>query len=111
VFAVKGTEPGQVLREWRYFGDTFGPSELIRIRHVSLRDPYLSQYAPLHACYEQTSLVDYYTSSVEGILKGGARPETIVSEKDPLARPSQGVRENFEKQAAQKFAGARAGRV
>ena len=113
VFPVKGTVPGELIREWRYFGDTFGPSELVRTRHVSLRDPYLSGYAPLHACYEQTSLVDYYVGTVEGILKGGARPETIISDKDPngIARPTKEQRERFEKDANRRFSGPRAGRV
>lgn len=111
VFPVKGTVPGELIREWRYFGDTFGANELVRARHVSLRDPYLSGYAPLHACFEQTSLVDYYTASVEGILKGGARPEVIVSEKDMNARPTREQRERFEKEANRKFSGPRIGRV
>lgn len=81
VFPVKGAGD-ELLRGWRYFGDEFAPHELVRVRHVSLRDPYLSAYAPLHACYEQVGLVDYYTASIEGILKGGAMPAGIVSAKE-----------------------------
>ena len=62
----------------------YQPDELIRIRWISLRDPYLSGYAPLHACFEQSGLGDYYTAAVESILKGGPRPSYMLSPKDPL---------------------------
>ena len=39
VYAVKG-QGTEVLRSYRYFGDTYARTDLVRIRNVSLRDPY-----------------------------------------------------------------------
>lgn len=103
IFPVKGGGPN-LIDKWRYFSDSFGPNELVRIRHVSLRDPYLSQYAPLHACYEQTGLVDHYTASVEGILRGGARPEVVLTTKDNNYRLGDDARERYELDINSKFA-------
>jgi phage portal protein BeeE len=109
VFPVKGTAD-QLLRHWRYFGDTFEPDQLVRIRHVSLRDPYLSAYAPLHACYEQIGLVDYYTASVEGILKGGAMPAGLVGPKDPNIRWGEEERRRLDQDINNRSTGPHKGR-
>ena len=111
VFPVKGTVAGELITGWRYFSDTFGPTELVRVRWVSLRDPYLSQYAPLHACYEQTSLVDYYTATVEAILRGGARPEVVMTLKDPAFRTGDAERERYEDEVNRRYSRDRAGRA
>ena len=110
VYAVKSMDGG-LVQSWRYFGDTFGPADLIRVRHVSLRDPYLSQYAPLHACYEQSTLGDYYTASVEGMLKGGAMPNIAMTAKDPYYRADDKARDRMEADINRKFTGPRKGRV
>ena len=110
VYPVKGIGT-ELIRNWRYFGDTFGPSELVRVRWMSLRDPYLSQAAPLHACYEQSSLVDYYTATVEAILDGGARPEVVIGAKDGAFRWGETERERFEDDVNSRFSRSRAGRA
>ncbi len=82
VTPVKGTGKN-VLAAYEYLGEQYQPDELIRFRFISMRDPYLSGYAPLHACFEQLKLVGYYTSTVEDILTCGARPSMIIGPKDP----------------------------
>jgi phage portal protein BeeE len=110
VYPQKGAN-GELVNKWRYFGDSYDAKELVRVRWFSLRDPYLSGYAPLHACYEQTSVVDYYTASVEAILKGGSRPDVIVGPKDPLQRWNEVERRRFETDIQNRLSGSRKGRV
>jgi HK97 family phage portal protein len=83
VMPVKATgDPDRVLREYTFFGQTIPADQLERIREISLRDPYLSGYAPMQACYEQSGLTNYYTAAVEDILRSGNRPSGMVSAKD-----------------------------
>ena len=111
VYAVKG-QGTEVLRSYRYFGDTYAPSDLVRIRYVSLRDPYLSSYAPLHACFESVGLGDYYLSTVESFLKNDAQMSLLVSPKDGLNRPwDDAARKRWEVEMNTKFGRGRQGRV
>lgn len=111
VYAVKG-QGTEVLRNYRYFGDTYAPQDLVRIRNVSLRDPYLSAYAPLHACFESVGLGDYYLSVVESFLKNDAQMALIVSPKDGLNRPWDDTqRKRFEVDMNQKNGRGRQGRI
>lgn len=111
VYAVKG-QGTEVLRSYRYFGDTYFPTDLVRMRNVSLRDPYLSAYAPLHACFESVGLGDYYLSVVESFLKNDAQMSLIVSPKDGLNRPwDETQRKRFEIDINQRFSRGRQGRV
>jgi phage portal protein BeeE len=110
VMPIKGTG-AELLEEYRYFGDTFRPDELVRIRTVSMRDPYLSAYAPLHACFEQTGLGDYYTATAEQLLRGGARPEILVGPKDPALPWGEDERQRIEADVNNKHARGRLGRV
>lgn len=110
VFPAKATD-GRLIDSWKYFSDTFATKELCRIRHLSLRDPYLSGYAPMHACYEQSGLVDYYTASIEGILKGGGRPDAILSAKDNLMPIGSDEAERLENEINQKYGGPNQGRI
>lgn len=111
VYPYKGMEADSLVREYRYFGDSYHPEALVRIRYVSLRDPYLSGYSPLHACFEQAGLSDYYTAIVESILKSGARPSMMVSPKDaniPLGEPE---RKRIESDMNNRFTGGRSGHI
>lgn len=111
VYAVKG-QGTEVLRSYRYFGDNYFPTDLVRMRNVSLRDPYLSGYAPLHACFESVGLGDYYLSVVESFLKNDAQMSLIVSPKDGLNRPwDEPQRKRFETDINQRFSRGRQGRV
>ena len=79
---------------------------------MSLRDPYLSAYAPLHACFESVGLGDYYLSVVESYLKNDAQMSLIVSPKDGLNRPwDETQRKRFEIDINQRFSRGRQGRV
>lgn len=106
-----GIDSDGLLKEYRYFGDSYAPDALIRIRYPSLRDPYLSAYSPLHACFEQAGLSDYYTAVVESILKSGARPSMMMSPKDanvPLGEPE---RKRIEYDINNRFTGGRSGHI
>lgn len=110
VYPYKGVGD-QLLKEYRYFGDSYHPDALLRIRYISLRDPYLSAYSPLHACFEQAGLSDYYTAVVESILKSGARPSLMVAPKDanvPLGEPE---RKRMEYDLNNRFTGGRSGHI
>lgn len=111
VYAIKGTGT-EVLRGYKYFGDQFSATDLVRIRYVSLRDPYLSAYAPLHACFESVGLGDYYLSVVESFLKNDAQMSLMISPKDGLQHPwDETSRKRFEVDINQKFGRGRQGRV
>jgi phage portal protein BeeE len=109
-YPIKGV--GKVIiQNYVYFADEFRFEDLIRFRHVSLRDPYLSGYAPLHACFEQVGLVDYYTAVVESTLKTGARPEAIIGPKDPKQPWGENERKRMEAKVNNNFANGQQGRI
>lgn len=110
VYAVKGVGD-EILKEYRYFGDTFHPTRLVRIRYVSLRDPYLSAYSPLHACYEEVGLGNYYIAVVESIMKTGARPSGIIGPKDPQMPFGDDQRRRLEVDINNRFTGGRSGHI
>jgi hypothetical protein len=84
VFPIKANGAGgMILSHYTFMGSRLEPEDVIRIRHVSLRDPYLSGYAPLQACFEQVGLGNYYTATVENLLKNGARPSGVLTPTDP----------------------------
>lgn len=110
VYAIKGSKE-QLIRSYRYFGDDYQPHELVRIRHVSLRDPYMSSYSPLHACFEQVGLSDYYTAVVESIMKSGARPSLMVSPADANVPLGEAERRRLETDLNNRFGGGRSGHI
>lgn len=108
----KETDPDSgLIREYRYFGDSYHPDALVRIRYVSLRDPYLSAYSPLHACFEQQGLSNYYTAIVESILKSGARPSLMVSPKNAEIPMGEQERKRVELDINNRFTGGRSGHI
>lgn len=109
-YPVKGT--GRTLiQDYTYFGDRFAFNELIRFRFVSIRDHYLSGFSPLHACFEQLGLIDYYTAVVESTLKGGARPEGLIGPKDPKQPWSKEERKRIETDVNNRFGRGNQGRI
>jgi HK97 family phage portal protein len=100
-----------IIEKYVYFADEFQFDELIRFYYVSLRDHYLSGYAPLHACFEQLGLIDYYTAVIESTLKTGARPEAMVGPKDPKQPWPKGERERVEKMVNNRFSNGNQGRI
>jgi phage portal protein BeeE len=111
VVPVKGYDQETLIREYDYFGETYAPDSLIRIRNISLRDPYLSGYSPLHACFEQQGLTDYYKAIVESILKTGARPALMVSPADAAVPFGEIERKRLEVDINNRFTGGRSGHV
>lgn len=109
-YPVKGTGKA-IIQNYVYFADTFQFDELIRFLNVSPRDPYLSGYAPLHACFEQVGLIDYYTAVVESTLKTGARPEGLIGPKDPNQPWAPEERRRVEKMVNNRFANGNQGRI
>jgi len=107
---IKGTG-ATILQEYRYFQETFAPDEVVRIRALSLRDPYLSGFSPLHACFEQVGLGNAYTAVVESILVNGARPAGLMAPKDSALPPGEAERARLEVDLNQRFGRGRAGGV
>ncbi|WP_422924477.1 phage portal protein [Singulisphaera sp. PoT] len=110
VLPIKGTG-ANVIDGYSYFTDRYRFDELVRIRDLSLRDPYTSGYPPLHACFEQVGLGDYYVASCESILKNGAKPAAILSPKDPIFKPGEPERRRLETDINHQFARAGQGRI
>ena len=110
VYPLKGT-PGEVCRGYQFFGQELAFDDVVRIRLLSLRDPYLSGFAPLHACFEQIGLVNSYTATVESILKNGARPSAQFVPSKPELAPGEPERKRFEHDVNNKFAGGRQGYI
>lgn len=111
VYPYKGMGVDELLKEYRYFGDSYPRGGLVRIRYVSLRDPYLSAYSPLHACFEQAGLTDYYYAIVESILKTGARPSMMISPKDANVPLGEQERLRIETNMNNRFTGGRSGHI
>ena len=76
-----------------------------------MRDPYLSAYAPLHACYEELGLSGYYTGSVESILKGERGPGGIVGPKNDQMPWGDTERKRMEIDINNRFTGGNSGRI
>lgn len=111
VLPMKGG-PGRILDRYTYFGEPFAPEELESGRFISPRDPYLSGYAPLHACYEQLRLVNTYTATVDDLLKSGARPSGLVGPDSTLKEPwTDAQRRRIEVMARQHYSAAKQGQL
>jgi phage portal protein BeeE len=110
VFPVKGMGD-RVLDCYRYFGDTYTPEQVLRIRFASLRDPYLSPYAPLHAAFEQVGLGDYYTATIESIMKNGGRPSALVGPSDPNQPFDESTRRRLEVDLNNRTGQGRSGQI
>jgi phage portal protein BeeE len=100
-----------ILQGYTYWSAPFAADEIEGGRFLSLRDPYLSGYAPLHACYEQLGLTNYYTAVVEGTLKGGARPSGILGPKDSTTPWLPEQRARVEEDVNLQFGGGRQGHI
>lgn len=111
VLPTKG-DARDILRGYTYFGQDFAPDELETGRFTSLRDPYLSGYAPLHACYEQLGLTNIYTATMEDLLGAGARPSGLVGPKDAAKAPwTEAQRKRIEADVNGKYSRGGQGRV
>ena len=108
VYPIKGSG-GPILSHYQFFSEQLGPDEVERCRFLSLRDPYLSGYAPLQACFEQVGLGNYYTAVCESMLKNGARPSGLFTPRDAQFSPGEAERKRFEWDVRSGFSGGKSG--
>ncbi len=86
----------EILAGYTYFTRTFLPHEVVRMRALSMRDPYLSGYGPLQAMYEQVGLGNLYFSTLEDIIGNGAQLGLLATPSNPLQPPSEVDRKRFQ---------------
>lgn len=111
VLPVKGAGD-RILDHYAFFGQRLEPDDVVRLRNISLRDPYLSAYSPLHACFEQLGLVNHYTAVLEGILKTGGRPSGVMTPADPAMPVGEPERQRVEREVnSGRFSGPRSGYI
>ena len=101
----------EVLAGYTYFTRTFLPDEIVRIRAMSMRDPYLSGYGPLQAMYEQVGLGNYYFATLEDILQGGAQLGLVATPKDPKLAPHDAERKRYQQDLNNALTGRNKARV
>ena len=112
VYPVKGSgQNGQILSHYTFLGERLAPDDVVRLRHISLRDPFLSGYSPLQACFEQVGLGNYYTATVESLLKNGARPSGVLTPADPQMPGGDTEVRRLQLEVDRSFNGGNAGKV
>jgi len=112
VYPVKGSGVnGQILSHYTFLGERLAQDDVVRFRHISLRDPFLSGYSPLQACFEQVGLGNYYTATVESLLKNGARPSGVLTPADPQMPGGESEVRRLQLEVDRSFNGGSAGKV
>jgi phage portal protein BeeE len=96
---------------FQYFSEMYRPDQLVRCRHVSMKDPYGPGYGPTQACYEQLGLGDKFVTVTEQLLGNGLRPSIIISPKDGLTGPGRDEGKRYEVEVNSKLSGAGQGRA
>lgn len=86
-----------LIQNYHYFDQEYTPEQLVRIRHLSLRDPYAMGYGPTEAAFSYVGLADQYVSVQENLLTQGVRPSIIVSNKDPAEPMGKEERGRFQR--------------
>jgi hypothetical protein len=74
-----------LIREYHYGDETYEPGQLVRMRRVSMRDPYGAGFGPHEASFPHSALSDQFVGVQENLLNQGARPSLLVTPKDPDA--------------------------
>lgn len=101
-----------LVDQWQYFRDRMPYEAVLRFRQsVSLRDAYGSAYSPLYAGSMYSDQEQRYTAVWDQVLGIGARPNMIVSAKDPMMPPGEDERLRFEQDLNRKTSGGNAGRI
>lgn len=111
VLPIKSTVPGEVLAGYTFFGSKYTAEEVERIRFISLRDPYMSGFAPLHAAFEQVKLGNHYTAVVDSILDNDAQIGLLGSPTDPKLAPSDTDRKRYQVELDSSLRGGHRSRV
>lgn len=111
VMPIKSVTPGEVLGGYTFFGQNYRADEVERIRFISLRDPYLSGYPPLHACFEQVKLNNHYTAVVDSILDNDAQIGLLGTPSNPALTPGDDVRKRYQTELNAALRGGNRSRV
>lgn len=96
---------------FQYFDSTYQSDQLVRCRHVSMRDPYGPGYGPTQAVYEQLGLGDKFVTVTEQLLGSGLRPSILISSKDGVSGPGPDERRRYEADINSKLSGAGQGKA
>jgi phage portal protein BeeE len=96
---------------YTYLGETIPAAGLVRFRHLSLREPYGSGYAPAAAAAGYAGLEDKWVSIQDQILGRGPAPQAMVGPSDPKQPFGDEARRRIEALFRSRQAGAAAGGV
>jgi Phage portal protein len=91
--------------KWQFGSYQYDRRELIRFRHVSLKNPYGSGYGPAQASYEYNRLEGTFVSLQDDMLSAGPRPSLVVSHRDPKGAFGEAERKRLEVSMNQKARG------
>lgn len=98
-----------IARRYTYAGETIEAADLIRFRHVSLREPYGPGYAPAEAAFAYAGLEAMWVSIQEQILGRGPAPTMLVSAADPKMPIGKESRARYEADLNRRLTGAAGG--
>lgn len=68
-----------LIDRYNYFADSYAFDELLRVRGMSLKNPFGAWYGPTQAACEYAGLEDKFISIQDQLLGQGPRPSAIVS--------------------------------
>ncbi len=87
---VPDYESTQVIKEYIFssgIGNTvFKPEDIIHFKYCSLVDPYVLGWSPLRAAFEHSIIHDKMLAYEEATLDNRARPDMLVSPKEPIGQ-------------------------
>jgi HK97 family phage portal protein len=99
------------VHEYVYFAHHYQPAELVRIRHVSLRDPHGFGYGPTQAAFAYVGLSDQFVSVQENLMGQGFRPSAVIRPKEANMPMGKDERRRLQTEMDAQWTGPRAGRV
>jgi hypothetical protein len=105
--------PGSPIpQSWQYFRDTLPWDSTIWFRQsISLRDAYGAAYSPAYAGDIYADQEGRFLASYDQVLGIGARPNLVVSAKDPMMAPGEDEAKRMEQTLNRKFSGPGAGGI
>ena len=86
----------------------FAADEVIHLKFPSLRDPYGGGMSPLRACWEQRQIGRKLSAYENAVLDNQARPDAMISPKEPIGRAEAG---RLEEKINKKFRKGGAGGI
>jgi hypothetical protein len=99
-----------LVKDWQYFADRVPFENALWFRQkMSLRDAYGGSYSPTYAGDVYADQEDRQVSIFDQLLGNGARPNLIVTAKDPMMPPGEVERLRFEQDMNSRQAGGNAG--